>query len=260
MNNTFILLIGIFITLFATLIGSCLVFFIKKELSPKATDIINGASAGIMISATIFGLILPSFSLSSNLKEFYFLPAIVGIVIGSFFLLLTDAILLLITKNKQSNPTLNSKKATHLWLAFSLHNIPEGLAIGFAFGNAINAGTSAAYLSALSLSIAIAIQNIPEGLVVALPIFSQTKSKSKSFLFSILCGIIEPIFAIAGIFVATKIQFLMPWLLCFAAGTIIFVTIDDILPESKHSPDSHIGAYSFIFGFLLMMSLNILLG
>lgn len=146
---------------------------------------------------------------------------------------------------------------TRFVIAFTVHNIPEGMAVGFAFGSALSIGTDSAMITALMLAIGIAIQNIPEGVAVALPVYKYTGKKSKGFLWGMLSGIVEPIFAAVGVVLASQIRTLLPWFLCFSAGAMIFVSVDDLVPDAKHE-DSHIGAWAFMVGFIVMMFLDII--
>lgn len=258
MNHTLITIIGCSITFLATIIGSCIVFFIKNNFSTKVTAIINGFSAGVMIAASIWGLILPSFEQSKHLENLYFLPTVAGIIIGCLFLSFIDIIVKSINKKNNNSQLIDGKnKLIRFISAFTVHNIPEGLAVGFAFGSALNIGSDSAMIVALSLAIAIAIQNIPEGIAVALPVYKATGSKKKGFLWSILSGSIEPVFAVVGIILATQIEPLLPWLLSFAAGAMIFVSIDDLIPDGKRE-NSSLGAWSFMIGFILMMLLDLI--
>ena len=257
MNNILITIIGCLGIFLATTLGASLVFFVKKDINKKVNSVICGFSAGVMIAASVFSLILPSIDDSSYLGTLDFLPASLGVVIGTLFLLFIDIIILL--SNKQKNKTLSDEKEklTKFVLAFVLHNIPEGLAVGFAFGSAL--ATNTALAGAVGLTIGIAIQNIPEGLAVAMPTYKFTKNKTKSFLLGSLSGAVEPIFALFGVLVASKLQTLLPWLLAFSAGAMIFVTVEDLIPEAKYSEKSHIGTYGFVIGFVIMMILDVLL-
>lgn len=261
MNNTLITIIGTSISFIATTLGACIVFFLKGNISQKLNAIINGFSAGIMLAASIWGLLIPSFSYADYLGSWYSLPAIVGTILGCLFLLLIDIIVNNINKN---NNFLQSENQKHYNLkkfvtAFTIHNIPEGMAIGFAFGNALQLGSQSLIASALGISIAIAVQNIPEGLAVALPVYKDTNSKFKGFIYGSLTGIVEPIFAVIGILLSNIVGIVLPWLLTFSAGTMIFVAVDDLIPNSKYIDSSHLGAWSFTFGFLIMMLLDVVL-
>ncbi|MGN1222308.1 MAG: ZIP family metal transporter [Christensenellales bacterium] len=259
MNSIFYELIGILLPFMLTTVGSALVFCLRTDINKKVSAIINGFSAGIMMSACIWSMIMPSFNyIGEDFSHLKFLPAIVGIILGCLFVLCADVLLKKFNSEKTNDACFN-KKLNRFLIAFTIHNIPEGLAVGFAIGGAVLCNVNSALAGAMGLAIGIAIQNLPEGLAVSLPIYKSTNNKLKSFGVGVLSGAIEPIFAIIGLFLATKIQFLMPWLLCFSAGCMLFVSVEDLLPESQLE-NSHIGTWAFVVGFLIMMTLDIVLG
>ena len=255
MSSQLITIIGCLITFIATTIGSALIFFFSNQIKPKLSAIINGFSAGIMIAASVWGLIIPAIESSSHLGSFSFIPALVGIIIGSFLILLIDIILNLRNKKKSQK----ENNLVRFVIAFTIHNIPEGLAVGFSFGCALSTGNSALLASALGLAVGIAIQNIPEGMAVSLPVYKHTLNKTKAFWCGTLSGIVEPIFALLGVLLATHLQTILPWLLSVSAGAMLFVSTDDLIPESKLT-NSHSGTWGFIIGFIIMMILDVSLG
>jgi len=254
-EKTILIIFGTTITFIANILGSTIVFFLKKEISPKFNSIVNGFSAGIMISASIWGLLIPSLEYSSHLNKLSFIPAFVGILIGSLFIVLVDFIIKKINKHKSEEHI----KITRFVIAFTVHNIPEGLAVGFALGNALSVGTTSALLFAVALAVGIAIQNIPEGITVTLPVYKSTKSKPRAFFYGVLSGVVEPVSIVLGIILATQIQILLPWLLTFSAGAMLFVSVSDLLPDTKDTPNSTLGTWFFVFGFLIMMVLDLCL-
>ncbi len=258
MNKTLMTIFGCTIIFIATTIGSLLIFVMKKEISKKLNCIINGFSAGIMIAASIWSLILPSISFSENLGKLNFIPASVGILAGCFLILLIDIVIFFINKKQQKSE--ESLKLHRFVIAFTLHNIPEGMAVGFALGSALHSGGDIAIAGAIGLAIGIAIQNIPEGLAVALPVYKHTQNKNKAFLFGTLSGVVEPVFAFISVLLVSQIKVLLPWFLAFSAGSMIFVSVEDLIPDAKESQNSHAGTWGFIVGFLLMMILDVLLG
>lgn len=259
MSKTFIIIFGCLIIFVASILGSALIFVLKKEISKKLNCIICGFSAGIMISASIWSLILPSISFSESFGKWNFLPAVIGILLGGILIKLIDIIILAINHKKNFVDSENLKLKRFV-VAFTLHNIPEGMAVGFAIGSALSSGGNVALAGALGLAIGIAIQNIPEGLAVSLPVYNQTKNKNKSFFIGVLSSSVEPVFAFLSVLISSKIKILLPWFLAFSAGAMIFVSIEDLIPESKFSDTSHVGTWGFVFGFLLMMILDIALG
>lgn len=262
MHHTTILIIGLFLGFASTTIGSAVVYLFKKEMSAKTNSMLLGFAGGVMVAASVFGLIIPALDLGqASWGQLSVLPVVVGIVLGGLLLVAIDKIVPHIHKSNmvEEGPKNKLTKPFKLFLAVTIHNIPEGLAVGFAFGLAIVAGETAAYISALALSIGIAIQNFPEGAAISLPMRRETGSKHKAFLYGAASGAVEPIFAVVGILLATTLSVLMPWFLAFAAGAMIFVTIEDLIPDAKLSATSHLGSWGFMFGFIIMMLLDIML-
>lgn len=258
MNNILLITLGSLIPFIATLLGSSLIFFLKKEISTKFNSVVNGFSAGIMISASFFGLLIPAIESSSHLNKFNFVPAVIGTIIGCLFILIIDIIIKLTNKNKNS-PNTNLKLSRFI-VAFTIHNIPEGLAVGFSIGNALLIGSNSAMLVSLILAIGIAIQNIPEGLAVSLPVYNSSKNKTKAFICGIINSVAEIFACFGGILLASSLETIMPWLLAFSAGAMIFVSVNDLIPDSKETSTSTLGTWCFIIGFVLMMILDLCLG
>ncbi len=260
MNNQLIVILGILFTFLMTTLGAAVVFVFKRNISPKFNTFILGFASGIMIAASIWSLLIPSINLSENFGAFKFVPAVVGFLIGGLLLVVLDKI---VPNFEPKNLTEENKKdyikITKLFIAITIHNIPEGLAVGFAFGAAVAAQTDAALMVALGLAIGIGIQNLPEGAAVSLPIKGVTNSKVKSFLFGTASGVVEPVFAAIGYFLATKIIAIQPWLLSIAAGAMIFVVTEELIPESKLEKNPHFGTWGVMLGFSLMMILDVVL-
>lgn len=253
-------LIGISIIFICTTLGSLFVFFFKKrEISPSLNRIFLGFAAGVMLSALFFSLIKPALETNSVYMPSWSIVAI-SIVLGAGFLWLIDKIIphFHIGENKEEGlPARGLSKTSKMFLAVTIHNIPEGLSVGIAFGVALaNPGNHALLVGALLLAIGIGIQNIPEGAVVGLPIKGETGSSLKAFLFGMFSGIVEPIAAIIGLFLAMQIQSLMPWALAFAAGCMIYVVGEEMIPEMKGDTHDHFGIWSFVIGFVVMMILD----
>lgn len=257
--NTFYAIFGILIPFLLTTIGSAFVYCLKSDFNKKISALIMGFSAGIMVAASIWSMIIPSFNYMGHWGNWSFIPAAVGISLGCIFVLLADIIINKVNKPQLKNEILNDKKLSRFLIAFTVHNIPEGLAVGFALGSAILLNSATALTGAMGLAIGIAIQNLPEGMAVSLPVYKATGKKTKSFFVGLFSGIVELAFAILGFLLAMHIEFLIPWLLCFSAGCMLFVTAEDLIPESKVE-NSHIGTWGFIIGFLIMMILDITLG
>lgn len=262
MNYWLFTVLGIFFIFFMTTLGASLVYFFNNNKSGKLNALFLGFAGGVMIAASIWSLLLPAIDLADYLGDWKVLPLIVGFVLGGLFLIALDKI---IPENKSDNifekqKELEIKKTKKFFFAVTIHNIPEGLAVGFAFGAAALIGTKVAFLSALGLAIGIGIQNLPEGTAVALPIKNATGSKHKAFLYGMLSGAVEPVFAVIGYFLACTIQVLQPWILSFAAGAMIYVVVSDIIPQSMFNDNSIFATWGFMFGFTVMMVLDVALG
>lgn len=253
-------LIGIPLIFICTTLGALFVFFVrKKEISPKLGKIFTGFAAGVMFSASFFSLIKPALE-----SEVSYMPSwlvvVISVVLGAGFLWGIDKLTphFHAQENKEEGlPVKRMSKTSKMFLAVTIHNIPEGLSVGIAFGVALSQQNNASLLvGALLLAIGIGIQNIPEGAVVSLPIKSETGSSGKAFLFGMLSGAVEPIAAVVGLFLAMQIQGIMPWALAFAAGCMIYVVAEEMIPEMTSEGHDHFGVWSFIIGFVIMMALD----
>ena len=253
-------LIGIPLIFICTTLGALFVFFIrKKEISPKLGKIFTGFAAGVMFSASFFSLIKPALE-----SEVSYMPAwlvvVISVVLGAGFLWGIDKLTPHFHVQENKEEGLSAKrmsKTSKMFLAVTIHNIPEGLSVGIAFGVALSQqNNSALLIGALLLAIGIGIQNIPEGAVVSLPIKSETGSSGKAFLFGMLSGAVEPVAAVIGLFLAMQIQGIMPWALAFAAGCMIYVVAEEMIPEMTSEGHDHFGVWSFIIGFVIMLALD----
>ncbi len=262
MSNTAMTILGFAIIFVATTAGSALVFFFKKDLSPKLNTIFLGFASGVMIAASVWSLLIPAIEGAESYGTWKILPAVIGFIIGGMFLVLIDKIVPHLHKGTNEEEGLRNhlKKSVKLFLAVTIHNIPEGLAVGFAFGAAAALGESGAFVAALGLAIGMAIQNFPEGAAVSLPMREATGSRTKAFLYGTASGAVEPIFATAGYFLAANLSAAQPWFLAFAAGAMIFVVAEDLIPDSKLAEHPHLGAWGVMIGFALMMALDVALG
>lgn len=265
MSNTQILILGFFIIFISTGLGSSLVYLFKKDISKKINTIFLGFAGGVMIAASIWSLIIPAFDQieeSGTYGKLGFLPVVVGFLLGCLFLVMLDKVVPHFHKGpeEEEGPKVNISKPAKLFFAVLIHNIPEGMAVGFAFGAASLIGTTEAYISALGLAIGLGIQNFPEGAAVSLPMRDATKSNHKAFLYGALTGIVEPIFALVGFLLSTSLIGLQPWLLAFSAGAMMFVVAEDLVPDAKLEEHPHLGTWSIMIGFLIMMILDVMLG
>ena len=253
-------LIGIPLIFICTTLGALFVFFIrKKEISPKLGKIFTGFAAGVMFSASFFSLIKPALE-----SEVSYMPSwlvvVISVVLGAGFLWGIDKLTPHFHVQENKEEGLSAKrmsKTSKMFLAVTIHNIPEGLSVGIAFGVALSQQNNTSLLmGALLLAIGIGIQNIPEGAVVSLPIKGETGSSGKAFLFGMLSGAVEPVAAVIGLFLAMQIQGVMPWALAFAAGCMIYVVAEEMIPEMTSEGHDHYGVWSFIIGFVIMMALD----
>lgn len=254
--------LGIFFIFFMTSLGAALVFFIKGKLNDNMNRIFLGFAAGVMIAASVWSLLIPSIESAEKLNIPSWIPAAVGFLFGGLFLLLIDKIIPHLHINEDKPEGLKSQldKTTMLVFAIALHNAPEGLAVGLAFGFALHSGDAALLASAFGLAIGIGIQNLPEGAAVSIPLIGTETSKKKAFFLGSLSGFIEPVFAALGIFLASQLSGIMPWFLSFAAGAMIYVVVEELIPEAQLNSRAHIGTFSVIFGFLIMMILDVAFG
>lgn len=252
--------IGLLIPFLGTSLGSLMVFLIKDKMNPKVEKLLLGFASGVMIAASIFSLIIPSIEMATSQNIIAYLPASVGFLLGMGFLLLLDSIIPHL-HNGSENPEgikSNLKKKTMMVFAITLHNIPEGMAVGVIFAGAL-ASKNISFASALALSIGIAIQNFPEGAIVSLPLAIEGKSKPKAFLMGVGSGIVEPIAAVITILLSQVMIPILPYLLSFAAGAMIYVVVEELIPESQNGKHSNIATIGVAIGFVLMMILDIAL-
>ena len=241
-------------TWFITALGSSLVFFIKSE-NKKILSLVMGLGAGIMIAASFFSLILPSLEqLESSGRSN--IEAILGFFFGGIFLFIFDLFLGKIEKKKK----ISDKSNKLLFLAITLHNIPEGLAIGVAFGLALGSSSEASLINAFLLALGIGLQNFPEGLAISLPLKQNGMSKKKAFMYGQLSAIVEPISAILGVILIYFVEMILPFVLCFASGAMLYVVVEELIPEMSVGEHSNVGVLSFAVGFSLMMALDVALG
>ena len=259
MGNIEITILGACFIFFMTCLGASLVFFFKNEVSQKIYSLCLGFASGLMVAASIWSLILPSLERAESWGTWSFVPVAVGIVLGVGFLILLDLILPKIFNKRKKDGSEHLSKSSKLFLAVTLHNIPEGLAVGLAYGSAFLLGGNAFY-SALMLAIGIGVQNFPEGTALALPLKESLGSKKKAFLLSCLSGAVEPIMVVLGIILSTSIEVLMPWFLSFSAGAMLYVVCEELLPDSQIASKHHIGTWGFIIGFVIMMIFDVALG
>ena len=255
--------LGLMIPFIGTAAGAGCVFFLRNQLKPLVQKSLLGFASGVMVAASVWSLLIPAMDQSESMGKFAFIPAAVGFLLGIVFLLLMDRITphLHLGCNDAESPKCSLKKTTMLVLAVTLHNIPEGMAVGVVFAGMMADQAEISLMAAMALSIGIAIQNFPEGAIISLPLRSEEgMGKGKAFLYGAVSGIVEPIAAGITILLFRFIQPLLPYLLAFAAGAMIYVVVEELIPEASEGEHSNIGTIGFAVGFVLMMILDVALG
>ncbi len=261
-NTKLIAGIGIAFIFVMTTLGAALVFFFRDKISKNLNRIFLGFAAGIMIAASVWSLLIPAIEGAKEQNIPGFIPAVVGFLGGGLFLLLIDFLLPHIHPMTDIKEGVKSslKRTTMLVLAVTLHNIPEGLAVGLSFGLALKSNDPALLTAAIGLAIGIGLQNFPEGAAISLPLKNEKISNGRAFLLGTLSGVVEPIAAVIGILLATWLPAIMPWFLAFAAGAMIYVVVEELIPEAQLDSHSNVGTLSVMVGFAIMMLLDVALG
>lgn len=254
---------GLLIPFAGTSMGAACVFFLKNELRPGLQKSLLGFASGVMVAASVWSLLIPAMEMSEDMGRFAFFPALIGLAVGFAFLLLMDVLIphLHLNSEKAEGPACGLSKTTMLLLAVTLHNIPEGMAVGVAFAGVLSGQAQITSAAALALSVGIAIQNFPEGAVISLPLRSSgNMSRPKAFFCGVLSGIVEPIGAALTILLSRFVTPLLPYLLAFAAGAMLYVVVEELIPEASAGEHSNNGTIGFAAGFALMMVLDVALG
>ena len=253
--------LAIMLPFLGTTLGSAMVFFVKDKLNDKVQNGLLGFASGVMVAASVWSLIIPAMDLSSHMGKLAFIPAVIGFLLGMGFLLLMDEVVphLHIITNEQEGMKANLKRTTMLMLAMTIHNFPEGAAAGVVLIGVLSENAVITFSGALALSLGIAIQNFPEGAVISLPLVGEGMSKTKAFFMGMMSGIVEPIAAIMTFMFASSMDAILPYLLSFAAGAMIYVVVEELIPESNSGAHSNIATIGFALGFALMMVLDIAL-
>ncbi len=255
------IILGILIPFVGTIIGTSIVFLMKNTLNKNLEKILLGLASGVMIAASIWSLLIPSFEMAKSQGILEWWPATIGFIFGVLFLILTDSFISKLEYRLDFNrKNENYKNNLMLFLAVTLHNIPEGMAVGVAFAGMISGNTNMTITGAMSLAIGIGIQNIPEGAIISMPLKSSGISKYKAFLYGFISGIVEPLAAILTILLTSKITIMLPYLLAFAAGAMMYVVSNELIPKSQSGKNSKIGIIGLTTGFLIMMILDVALG
>ncbi len=251
-------------TFLMTTLGAAMVFFFRKQMSGNAQKIFLGFAAGVMIAASVWSLLIPAIDEATSRGQIGWIPAAGGFLLGIGFLLLLDRIIPHLHPGSKDaeGPSTSMKRTSLLVMAVTLHNIPEGMAVGLAFALAAQRGATgpAAFAAALALALGIGIQNFPEGAAISLPLRQEGFSVRRSFVYGMLSGIVEPIFGILTVLVSVLIAPYMPWMLSFAAGAMMYVVVEELIPEAHLGEHSNVGTLGVMGGFLIMMILDVALG
>lgn len=253
---------GLLIPFLGTTLGAACVFFMKKEMNDIVQRALTGFAAGVMVAASIWSLLIPAIEQSEGMGKFAFVPAVIGFWLGILFLLMLDHVIPHLHRNSQKaeGPKSKLQRTTMLVLAVTLHNIPEGMAVGVVFAGYLTGSAQITAAGAMALAIGIAIQNFPEGAIISMPLRSEGMSKGKSFLGGMLSGIVEPIGAVITILAASLIVPALPYFLSYAAGAMLYVVVEELIPEMSEGEHSNIGTIFFAVGFSVMMVLDVALG
>ncbi len=254
--------VGLLIPFLGTTLGAACVFFIKDAMNINVQKALLGFASGVMVAASVWSLLIPAIDMSQDWGKLAFLPAAVGFTLGILFLLGMDYLIphLHINSDVPEGIPSKLKKTTMMVLAITLHNIPEGMAVGVVFAGALTGEKGVTFAAAVALAIGIAIQNFPEGAIVSMPLVAEGNTKKKAFLYGMLSGVVEPIGGAITIFLLGLVTPILPYLLAFAAGAMIYVVVEELLPEASVGEHINISTIGFAVGFLIMMLLDVALG
>ncbi len=252
---------GFLIPFIGTSAGAACVFFLKNRISPNLQRIFTGFAAGVMVAASVWSLLIPAMNMCEDMGKLGFVPALTGFMAGIFLMLLTDSVIphLHVGSEKPEGAKSGFGRTAMLMLAVTIHNLPEGAACGAIFAGVLNGDGTVTMAGAVTLAIGIAIQNLPEGAIISLPLRSEGNSRMKSFVLGVLSGVVEPLGACVAILLASVVTPILPYMLAFAAGAMIYVVVEELVPESSMGEHSNLGTISFAVGFALMMVLDVAL-
>ena len=262
MNMDHNTLLGVLIPFVGTTAGAACVFFLKNELKPIIQKTLLGFASGVMVAASVWSLLIPSMNMCEAMGRLAFLPASIGFMVGILMLLLLDRLIphLHLGSDEPEGHMCGLKKTTMLVLAVTLHNIPEGMAVGVVYAGLLAGNTQITAASAFVLSLGIAIQNFPEGAIISMPLRAEGESKGRAFFGGVLSGVVEPIGAVLTILAAQLVIPALPYFLSFAAGAMLYVVVEELIPEMSQGKHSNIGTVFFAAGFSVMMTLDVALG
>ena len=256
------LMIGLLLPLLGTMLGSAFVFLMRNEMSVRLQKALLGFASGVMVAASVWSLLIPAMEMEGTKGAWSVMPAAVGFLLGMGFLLLIDELTphLHIDTNTPEGPRSHLSRTAMLALAVTIHNLPEGMAVGVVFAGADSGVTNISLASAIAVSVGIAIQNIPEGAIISMPMRAAGNSRWRSFLIGSLSGAVEPVGAIAVLLLASLLMPVLPYLLAFAAGAMFYVVIEELIPEASNGQHSNLSTIGFAVGFVLMMVLDVVMG
>ena len=254
--------IGLLVPLLGTILGSAFVFLMKKGMPDQLQKSLLGFASGVMVAASVWSLIIPSMEMCEDMEKWAIIPAAVGFLLGMAFLLLIDNLTphLHIGTSKPEGPRSHLSRTAMLSLAVTIHNLPEGMAVGVVLAGASEGNTGITIASALAVSLGIAIQNIPEGAIISMPMCAAGNSKWRSFMIGSLSGIVEPIGGLLVVLLASSILPVLPYMLAFAAGAMLYVVVEELIPEASNGEHSNLSTIGFAIGFVLMMALDVVMG
>ncbi len=254
--------IGLLIPLIGTMLGSAFVFFMKKEMSQRLQKSLLGFASGVMVAASVWSLIIPSMEMEEAQGAWSVMPAAVGFLLGMGFLLILDDLTphLHLGTSTPEGPRSHLSRTAMLALAVTIHNLPEGMAVGVVFAGADQGATGISLASAVAVSLGIAIQNIPEGAIISMPMRAEGNSRWRSFMLGSLSGAVEPIGGLAVILLASLLTPVLPYMLSFAAGAMFYVVVEELIPEASNGSHSNLSTIGFAIGFVLMMVLDVVMG
>ena len=254
--------LGLLIPFAGTAAGAGCVFFMRKALSQTVQKALSGFAAGVMVAASIWSLLIPAMEQCSHMDKWAFLPAFAGFWLGILFLLLLDHAIPHLHRNAKNaeGPKSRLARTTMMVLAVTLHNIPEGMAVGVVYAGLVSGSAEITAGGALALALGIAIQNFPEGAIISMPLHAEGAGKGRAFLYGVLSGAVEPVFGLLTVLAAGLIVPAMPYLLSFAAGAMLYVVVEELIPDMAQGEHSHIGVLLFSLGFTVMMALDVALG
>lgn len=261
-EELFAIISGIWIPFLGTALGAACVFFVKDEIKESIQKSLLGFASGVMVAASVWSLLIPAMDMAEPMGVFAFVPAVTGLAVGMLFLYFMDKLIphLHLGSDDPEGPKSGLARTTMLVLAVTLHNIPEGMAVGVVFAGLLSGSSMISAAGAFALAIGIAIQNFPEGAIISLPLKSGGKSKKEAFLLGVLSGIVEPVGAFVTILLVNVISGMLPYLLSFAAGAMLYVVVEELIPESARGKHSDMGTLGFALGFMVMMALDVALG